>query len=197
MIILPDPRKASNMEMSSVLREKFEITDEMVENYPLYSVLGTEGIKIVLAHLNGLSFSKIAEYLEVDRRQIPRVINSPMGKALIAHCQAELVKSAKTRIYNNLDQALTVIETILHSKDSTNSEKLKAACFLLDRALPNLDTQKQLELNSDPDYQVIESKRINLLIDKLSNLVTNQNGLNGGDLATLEDLELTQKQLLN
>ncbi|MBE9156480.1 hypothetical protein IQ265_06505 [Nodosilinea sp. LEGE 06152] len=192
---MPDTRKASKMEMSSVLRETFDVDNAMVENFPLYSMLETEGIKICLAHLNGLSFSKIAEYLNVDRRQIPRVINSPMGQAFCAHIQKELVANAKHRLYKNLDTALNVIEQILNSKSALNSDKLKAAMFLLDKALPTIETQKELELSSDPDYQVLESDRINLLIDKLSSLVTNQTGLSGNDVGIFQDIESTRKLL--
>lgn len=192
---MPDLRKSSKLEMSSVLREEFDIDDAMIKNYPLYSALETQGLKICLAHLNGLSFSKIAEILEVDRRQIPRVINSPMGKAFIAHIQSEMVSSAKSRIYKNLDLAMTAIETILNSKNATNSDKLKAAMFLLDKALPSIETQKQLELSSDPDYQVIESDRVQMLMDKLSGLLENRGTLTGGDIATFEDVESTRKLL--
>ncbi|MBD1917851.1 MULTISPECIES: hypothetical protein [Cyanophyceae] len=90
---------------------------------------------------------------------------------------------------------MTVTETILNSKDTTNSDKLKAATILLDRALPSVENLKELEIASDPDYQIIESDRINLLMDKLSGLLENRGTLSGSEIATFEDVESTRKLL--
>lgn len=189
---MTDSRKSQKLDASSVLRDKFNISDATVEQYPAYSALGTQGLQICLMYLNALSFTKISEALGVDRRQVTRVLGSAIGKAFLASMQAELVSNTKNRIYKNLDLAMTTLEQILSDKDVCSADRLKAAIFLLDKCIPTVETAKQLELASDPDYQVIDQNRIQLLMDKLQNLMVDgprgPQGLDPGSQFQIEDM---------